>query len=103
MGTEKTGAKHAFKYKETVDSNSDEEEEEEQVHVIKKIKCEHMEEPIRKGTVAVAGPLCLAPVRVTSGECGSVTQLAEGNPNRGKSKENKSEDSLCQKQCFGGL
>ncbi|KAG6870089.1 hypothetical protein C0995_015290 [Termitomyces sp. Mi166 len=38
------GAKRFFKLRELVDSNSDEEEEEDRVHMIKKIKCEHVEE-----------------------------------------------------------
>ncbi|KAG6887380.1 hypothetical protein C0995_015723, partial [Termitomyces sp. Mi166 len=44
--SEQTGAKKAFKSKETVESNSDEEEEEKRVHTIKKIKREHVKEPI---------------------------------------------------------
>ncbi|KAG6869477.1 hypothetical protein C0995_002843, partial [Termitomyces sp. Mi166 len=46
---EQMGTKQAFKSTELVDSDSDEEEE--RVHVIKKIKHEHVEEPIdmRKG------------------------------------------------------
>ncbi|KAG6859185.1 hypothetical protein C0995_010859, partial [Termitomyces sp. Mi166 len=49
--SEQTGAKQTFKSTELVDSNSDEEEEEERVCIIKKIKCEHVEEPTgtRKG------------------------------------------------------
>ncbi|KAG6887002.1 hypothetical protein C0995_002438 [Termitomyces sp. Mi166 len=43
---EQTGTKRAFKSRETVDSNNDEEEKEERIHMIKKIKCEHVEEPI---------------------------------------------------------
>ncbi|KAG6871177.1 hypothetical protein C0995_007521, partial [Termitomyces sp. Mi166 len=42
--SEQTGAKQTFKLTELVDSNSDEEEKEERVHVIKKIKREHIEE-----------------------------------------------------------
>ncbi|KAG6871466.1 hypothetical protein C0995_004373 [Termitomyces sp. Mi166 len=42
---EQTDAKQAFKLKEVVDSNSNKEEEE-RVCVIKKIKCEHIKEPI---------------------------------------------------------
>ncbi|KAG6858391.1 hypothetical protein C0995_000327, partial [Termitomyces sp. Mi166 len=42
--SEPTGAKRSFKSRELVDSNSDEEEEEDRVHVIKKIKHEHVEE-----------------------------------------------------------
>ncbi|KAG6869360.1 hypothetical protein C0995_003869, partial [Termitomyces sp. Mi166 len=38
------GAKQSFKSRELVDSNSDKEEEEDRVHVIKKIKREHIEE-----------------------------------------------------------
>ncbi|KAG6898595.1 hypothetical protein C0995_009184 [Termitomyces sp. Mi166 len=43
--SEPTGAKRSFKSRELVDSDSDEEEEEDRVHVIKKIKHEHVEEP----------------------------------------------------------
>ncbi|KAG6859991.1 hypothetical protein C0995_000772, partial [Termitomyces sp. Mi166 len=71
--TEKTGVKRVFKSKETIDSNSDEEEEKERVHVIKKIKCKHVEEltDANKGTevaelqvtvvpkTPVVGPSCL--------------------------------------------
>ncbi|KAG6886408.1 hypothetical protein C0995_008123, partial [Termitomyces sp. Mi166 len=42
--SEQTGAKQAFKLTELVHSNSDEEEEEDRVHIIKKIKHEHIEE-----------------------------------------------------------
>ncbi|KAG6901358.1 hypothetical protein C0995_013006, partial [Termitomyces sp. Mi166 len=42
--SEQTGAQQAFKSMELMDSNSDEEEEEDRVHVIKKIKHEHIEE-----------------------------------------------------------
>ncbi|KAG6859120.1 hypothetical protein C0995_011348, partial [Termitomyces sp. Mi166 len=38
------GAKQSFKSRELVDSDSDKEEEEDRVHVIKKIKHEHIEE-----------------------------------------------------------
>ncbi|KAG6858302.1 hypothetical protein C0995_001065, partial [Termitomyces sp. Mi166 len=43
--SEPTGAKRSFKSRELVDSDSNEEEEEDRVHVIKKIKHEHVEEP----------------------------------------------------------
>ncbi|KAG6898827.1 hypothetical protein C0995_008176 [Termitomyces sp. Mi166 len=43
--SEKAGTKRSFKSTELVDSNSDEEKEEDRVCVIKKIKCEHVEEP----------------------------------------------------------
>ncbi|KAG6858480.1 hypothetical protein C0995_016283, partial [Termitomyces sp. Mi166 len=43
--SEQTGAKQSFKSRELVDSDSDEEDEEDRVHVIKKIKQEHVEEP----------------------------------------------------------
>ncbi|KAG6871155.1 hypothetical protein C0995_007687 [Termitomyces sp. Mi166 len=43
--SEPTGTKQSFKLRELVDSDSDEEEEEDRVHMIKKIKCEHVEEP----------------------------------------------------------
>ncbi|KAG6893463.1 hypothetical protein C0995_000487 [Termitomyces sp. Mi166 len=43
--SEPTGAKQSFKSRELVDSDSDKEEEEDRVHVIKKIKHEHVEEP----------------------------------------------------------
>ncbi|KAG6882594.1 hypothetical protein C0995_014333, partial [Termitomyces sp. Mi166 len=42
--SEQRGAKWSFKSMELVESNSDEEEEEDRVHVIKKIKHEHIEE-----------------------------------------------------------
>ncbi|KAG6860307.1 hypothetical protein C0995_012899 [Termitomyces sp. Mi166 len=42
--SEQTGAKQSFKSRELVDSDSDEEDEEDRVHVIKKIKHEHVEE-----------------------------------------------------------
>ncbi|KAG6883933.1 hypothetical protein C0995_011224, partial [Termitomyces sp. Mi166 len=42
--SEQMGTKQTFKSTDLVDSNSDEEEEEERVHVIKKIKHEHVEE-----------------------------------------------------------
>ncbi|KAG6872060.1 hypothetical protein C0995_013442 [Termitomyces sp. Mi166 len=52
--SEQMGTKQAFKSKEVVDSNNNDEEEE-RVHVIKKIKCEHIKEPIgtskRKETI----------------------------------------------------
>ncbi|KAG6859821.1 hypothetical protein C0995_003476, partial [Termitomyces sp. Mi166 len=41
---EQTGAKQSFKSMKLVDSNSDEEEEKDRVCIIKKIKCEHVEE-----------------------------------------------------------
>ncbi|KAG6858460.1 hypothetical protein C0995_016447, partial [Termitomyces sp. Mi166 len=44
--SETTGAKQSFKSRELVDSDSDEEEEEDRVHAIKKIKREHVEEPM---------------------------------------------------------
>ncbi|KAG6871418.1 hypothetical protein C0995_004847 [Termitomyces sp. Mi166 len=43
--SEQTGAKRSFKPRKLVDSDSDEENEEDRVHVIKKIKREHIEEP----------------------------------------------------------
>ncbi|KAG6893170.1 hypothetical protein C0995_001363, partial [Termitomyces sp. Mi166 len=43
--SETTGAKQSFKSRELVDSDSDKEEEEDRVHVIKKIKRKHVEEP----------------------------------------------------------
>ncbi|KAG6870741.1 hypothetical protein C0995_011038, partial [Termitomyces sp. Mi166 len=43
--SETMGTKRSFKLRELVDSDSDEEEEEDRVHVIKKIKREHIEEP----------------------------------------------------------
>ncbi|KAG6869654.1 hypothetical protein C0995_001460, partial [Termitomyces sp. Mi166 len=43
--SEPTGTKRSFKSRELVDSDSDKEEEEDRVHTIKKIKCEHVEEP----------------------------------------------------------
>ncbi|KAG6894380.1 hypothetical protein C0995_014459 [Termitomyces sp. Mi166 len=43
--SEQAGAKQSFQSTELVDSDSDEEEEEDRVCVIKKIKCEHVEEP----------------------------------------------------------
>ncbi|KAG6894888.1 hypothetical protein C0995_013522, partial [Termitomyces sp. Mi166 len=43
--SEPTGTKRSFKSRELVDSNSNKEEEEDRVHVIKKIKREHVEEP----------------------------------------------------------
>ncbi|KAG6859848.1 hypothetical protein C0995_003008 [Termitomyces sp. Mi166 len=49
VNSKQTGAKQAFKSKELVDSDSDEEEEEKRVCVIKKIKHEHVEEPIGMG------------------------------------------------------
>ncbi|KAG6885812.1 hypothetical protein C0995_009039, partial [Termitomyces sp. Mi166 len=42
--SEQMGAKQSFKSRELVDSNSDEEDEEDRVHMIKKIKHEHVEE-----------------------------------------------------------
>ncbi|KAG6859692.1 hypothetical protein C0995_005637 [Termitomyces sp. Mi166 len=39
------GAKQSFKSRKLMDSNSDEEKEEDRVCVIKKIKCEHVDEP----------------------------------------------------------
>ncbi|KAG6871166.1 hypothetical protein C0995_007604 [Termitomyces sp. Mi166 len=42
--SEPMGTKQSFKLRELVDSDSDEEEEEDRVHVIKKIKREHIEE-----------------------------------------------------------
>ncbi|KAG6899774.1 hypothetical protein C0995_004948 [Termitomyces sp. Mi166 len=42
--SEQAGAKRSFKSMELVDSDSDEEEEEDRVHIIKKVKCEHVEE-----------------------------------------------------------
>ncbi|KAG6901099.1 hypothetical protein C0995_000760 [Termitomyces sp. Mi166 len=49
--SEQMGAKQTFKLIELVDSDSDKEEEEERVHIIKKIKHKHIEEPTgtRKG------------------------------------------------------
>ncbi|KAG6859181.1 hypothetical protein C0995_010926, partial [Termitomyces sp. Mi166 len=44
--SEPTGAKRSFKSRELVDSDSDEEEEEVRVRTIKKIKREHIEEPM---------------------------------------------------------
>ncbi|KAG6859345.1 hypothetical protein C0995_009548 [Termitomyces sp. Mi166 len=46
--SEQAGAKRSFKSMELVDSDSDEEEEEDRVHVIKKIKHEHVEEPKKR-------------------------------------------------------
>ncbi|KAG6895411.1 hypothetical protein C0995_012715 [Termitomyces sp. Mi166 len=88
VDSELTGTKQAFKLTELVDSdsNEEEEEEEERVHIIKKIKHEHIEEPIstRKGKKTIeledlaeetvvpktpmAGPLCqtLKPVVLVS-------------------------------------
>ncbi|KAG6880896.1 hypothetical protein C0995_003944, partial [Termitomyces sp. Mi166 len=43
--SEQTGTKRSFKPRKLVDSDSDEENEEDRVHVIKKIKQEHVEEP----------------------------------------------------------
>ncbi|KAG6882724.1 hypothetical protein C0995_013932, partial [Termitomyces sp. Mi166 len=43
--SEPTSAKQSFKLRELVDSDSDKEEEEDRVHVIKKIKRDHVEEP----------------------------------------------------------
>ncbi|KAG6901168.1 hypothetical protein C0995_016143, partial [Termitomyces sp. Mi166 len=43
--SEQTGAKRSFKLRELVNSNSDKEDKEDRVHVIKKIKREHIEEP----------------------------------------------------------
>ncbi|KAG6884933.1 hypothetical protein C0995_009733 [Termitomyces sp. Mi166 len=43
--SEPTGAKQSFKLRELVDSDSNEEEEEDRVHMIKKIKHKHVEEP----------------------------------------------------------
>ncbi|KAG6859979.1 hypothetical protein C0995_001024 [Termitomyces sp. Mi166 len=79
--TEKTGAKCAFKSKETIESNSNEEDKEERACVIKKIKCEHIKELIGKGKekevermeamvvskapMAMAGPLCPLPSKLT--------------------------------------
>ncbi|KAG6857479.1 hypothetical protein C0995_005340, partial [Termitomyces sp. Mi166 len=71
------GTKRSFKSRELVDSDSDEEEEEDRVHVIKKIKRKHVEEPMgakrRKenmelddevevvaAKIPVVGPLCPA-------------------------------------------
>ncbi|KAG6902047.1 hypothetical protein C0995_005103 [Termitomyces sp. Mi166 len=42
--SEQAGAKQSFKLMELVDSNSNEKEEEDRVHIIKKIKREHVEE-----------------------------------------------------------
>ncbi|KAG6900985.1 hypothetical protein C0995_002962, partial [Termitomyces sp. Mi166 len=42
--SEQTGAKQSFKSTELVDSDSNKEEEEDRVCIIKKIKCEHVEE-----------------------------------------------------------
>ncbi|KAG6859708.1 hypothetical protein C0995_005229 [Termitomyces sp. Mi166 len=42
--SEQMGAKQSFKLRELVDSDSDKEDEEDRVHVIKKIKHEHVEE-----------------------------------------------------------
>ncbi|KAG6898834.1 hypothetical protein C0995_008140 [Termitomyces sp. Mi166 len=44
VDSEQMGTKQSFKSTDLVDSNSDKEEEEERVHVIKKIKHEHVEE-----------------------------------------------------------
>ncbi|KAG6884843.1 hypothetical protein C0995_009901 [Termitomyces sp. Mi166 len=44
--SESTGAKQSFKLRELVNSDSDKEEEKDRVHVIKKIKHEHIEELI---------------------------------------------------------
>ncbi|KAG6901094.1 hypothetical protein C0995_000829 [Termitomyces sp. Mi166 len=76
---EKSGAKHAFKSEETVDSDSNEEEKE-RAYAIKKIKCEHIEELIEQGKkkeveeiqvmvvpkvpAAVAEPLCPTPSKL---------------------------------------
>ncbi|KAG6887035.1 hypothetical protein C0995_002238, partial [Termitomyces sp. Mi166 len=51
VDSELTGAKQTFKSTELVDSDSNKKEEEERVHVIKKIKREHIEELVgtRKG------------------------------------------------------
>ncbi|KAG6889545.1 hypothetical protein C0995_016672 [Termitomyces sp. Mi166 len=49
IAMEKTGAKCTYKLKKTIDSNSNKEEEEERTCVIKKIKHEHIKEPIEKG------------------------------------------------------
>ncbi|KAG6860448.1 hypothetical protein C0995_011041 [Termitomyces sp. Mi166 len=46
---EKTGAKGAFESSETVNSDSDNDNEEERVCIIKKIKWEHIKEPVEKG------------------------------------------------------
>ncbi|KAG6883038.1 hypothetical protein C0995_013194, partial [Termitomyces sp. Mi166 len=43
--SEQAGAKQSFKSTDLVDSDSDKEEEEDRVHVIKKIKREHVKEP----------------------------------------------------------
>ncbi|KAG6883890.1 hypothetical protein C0995_011379 [Termitomyces sp. Mi166 len=43
--SEPTGTKRSFKSRELVNSDSDKEEEEDRVRTIKKIKCEHVEEP----------------------------------------------------------
>ncbi|KAG6870306.1 hypothetical protein C0995_013918, partial [Termitomyces sp. Mi166 len=73
--SETMGTKRSFKSRELVDSDSDKEEEEDRVHVIKKIKREHVEEPtgakrrkeimeldneveIVASKIPVAGPLC---------------------------------------------
>ncbi|KAG6900054.1 hypothetical protein C0995_004410 [Termitomyces sp. Mi166 len=42
--SKQTGAKRSFKLTELVDSDSNEDKEEDRVHIIKKIKCEHIEE-----------------------------------------------------------
>ncbi|KAG6870920.1 hypothetical protein C0995_009650, partial [Termitomyces sp. Mi166 len=73
--SEQTSAKQSFKSRELVDSDSDKEDEEDRVHVIKKIKREHVEEltsakrrkeiieldeevEIVAPKTPVAGPLC---------------------------------------------
>ncbi|KAG6884988.1 hypothetical protein C0995_009652 [Termitomyces sp. Mi166 len=75
--SEITDAKRSFKLRELMDSNSNKEEEEDRVCAIKKIKCEHVEEPMgtkrRKenmeldneveivvAKIPVAGPSCPA-------------------------------------------
>ncbi|KAG6871353.1 hypothetical protein C0995_005691, partial [Termitomyces sp. Mi166 len=74
--SEPTGAKRSFKSRELVDSDSDEEDEEDRVHMIKKIKREHIEKltgakrrkeimeldeevEIVASKIPAAGPLCL--------------------------------------------
>ncbi|KAG6858947.1 hypothetical protein C0995_012693, partial [Termitomyces sp. Mi166 len=42
--SEQAGTKRSFKLTELVDSDSDKEDEEDRVRIIKKIKCEHIEE-----------------------------------------------------------
>ncbi|KAG6887243.1 hypothetical protein C0995_016661 [Termitomyces sp. Mi166 len=42
--SKQAGAKQSFKLRELVNSDSNEEDEEDRVHMIKKIKCEHVEE-----------------------------------------------------------